>query len=241
MAGTSRLVIRTYAPLRYWLLVGGALVFALLALFVAFEWGRYNAGFDGRKARAEHGRMMEQVHKLEAENRRQRLELASQETQRVGQTREQAELAKTTGDLQSQVARQAQDLVFYRGIVGDNNLSAEVLRIQEFRVTRGAQPDEYKLTLVLGRPLRPEDAINGVVKMTFEGATAATPVNLDLGAVSNVANGELRFSYRYVATLEQAIKLPPGFAPARTTIEIIPARKGSTPLRQTFIWTVEGS
>ena len=240
MPGTSRLVVRTYAPLRYWLLFGGALIVGLLALYVAFEWGRYNAGFDGRKARAEQGRMMEQVQKLETENRRLRLEFASQETQRVGQTRERAELAKTIGDLQAQVARQAQDLVFYRGIVGDN-LSAEVIRIQEFRVTRGATPDEYKLTLVLGRPLRPEDAINGVVKMTFEGATAATPVNLDLGAVSNLEGGELRFSYRYVATLEQAIKLPPGFAPARTTIEIIPARKGSTPLRQTFIWTVEGS
>ena len=240
MPGSSRLVVRTYAPLRYWLLLGGALVVGLLALFVAFEWGRYNAGFDGRKARAEHGRQVEQIQKLVAENRRLRLEFASHETQRVGQTRERAELAKTIGDLQAQVARQAQDLVFYRGIVGDN-LSAEVIRIQEFRVTRGAQPDEYMLMLVLGRPMRTEDAINGVVKMTFEGATAATPVNLDLGAVSSVEGGELRFSYRYVATLEQAIKLPPGFTPARTTIEIVPARKGSSPLRQSFIWTVEGS
>jgi hypothetical protein len=235
----SRLVVRTYAPLRGWLLAGGAVVVALLSLYVAFEWGRSTAGFDGRGARAEHSRLMDQIHALEAESHRQRLELASQETARVGQTRERAELAKSIGDLQAQVARQAQDLAFYRGIVGEN-MAAEVLRIQEFRVTRGAKPDEYLLHLVLGRPLRPEDSINGTVRMTFEGTTAATPVNLDLGAVSSVPGGELRFSYRYVQTLDQAIKLPPGFMPARTTIDIAPARKGANPVRQSFIWTVEG-
>ena len=240
MSGTSRLVVRTYAPLRGWLFAGGAVVVAVLALYVAFEWGRYNAGFDGRSARAERGKLKDQIHTLQNESRRQRLELASQESARVGQTRERAELAKSIGDLQAQVARQAQDLVFYRGIVGDN-LSAEVMRIQEFRVTRGAKADEYLLHLVLGRPLRPEDAINGSVRMTFEGTTATTPVNLDLAAVANVPGGELRFSYRYVQTMDQAIKLPPGFMPARTTIEIVPARKGANPVRQSFIWTVEGN
>lgn len=239
MSGTSRLVVRTYAPLRGWLFAGGSLVVALFSLYVAFEWGRSNAGFDGRSARAERARLMERIHALESENRRQRLDLAAQETTRVGQTRERSELAKTIGDLQAQVARQAQDLVFYRGIVGDN-LSAEVMRIQEYRVTRGARPDEYQLHLVLGRPLRGEDAINGALRITFEGTTAATPVNLDLAAVSNVPGGELRFSYRYVQTVDQAIKLPPGFLPARTTIELIPARKGANPVRQSFIWTVEG-
>jgi hypothetical protein len=29
--------------------------------------------------------------------------------------------------------------------------------------------------------------------------------------------------------------------PARTTIEIVPARKGANPVRQSFIWTVEGN
>jgi hypothetical protein len=236
MSGNSRLVVRTYAPLRGWLFAGGMVIVALLSLYVAFEWGRYNAGFDGRGARAERGKLTDQIHDLQNETRRLRLELAS----RVGQTRERAELSKSIGDLQAQVARQAQDLVFYRGIVGDN-LSAEVMRIQEFRVTRGAKPDEYLLHLVLGRPLRPEDAINGTVRMTFEGTTAATPVNLDLGAVSSVPGGELRFSYRYVQTMDQTIKLPPGFMPARTTIEIVPARKGANPVRQSFIWTVEGS
>ena len=241
MTGASpRLVVRTYAPLRRYLIVGGALLAMLIALYAAFEWGRRNAGFDSRSARAEAGTLRGRIRELEAETRRLRLTLAAQETERAGQTRERAELARSIGDLQAEVARQAQDLAFYRGIVGDN-LQAEVMKIQQFRVTRGTGPNEYRVRLVLGRPLRPEDAVSGTVRLTFEGTTAATPVNLDLAAVSDVAEGELRFNYRYVETLEQDIRLPPGFTPARTTVELQPARKGANPIRQTFLWTVENA
>jgi nitrogen fixation-related uncharacterized protein len=230
--------VRTYAPLRHVLLLGAAVVLAALSLYIAFEWGRSNAGFDGRSARAERSQAHDRIRELEDDNRKQRLQLAAHESERVGQTRERTELAKTIGDLQAQVARQAQDLAFYRGVVGDS-ASADIVKIQQFQVSKGAVVDEYRLRLVLGRPLRPEDAVAGKIRMTFEGATAATPVNLDLSMVSDVTNGELAFSYRYVETLEQTIRLPPGFKPARTTIELAPARKGVNPVRETFIWTVE--
>jgi hypothetical protein len=238
VSASPRLVVRTYAPLRRYLVVAGALLTGLIALYAAFEWGRLNAGYDSSAARAEASELRSRIRELEGESKRQRLQLASQETGRTGQTRERAELARSIGELQAEVARQAQDLAFYRGVVGDN-LQADVVKIQQFRVLRGANADEYLLKLVLGRPLRPEDAVTGTIKLTFEGTTAATPVNLDLGAVSTVTDGVLRFSYRYVETLEQAVKLPAGFTPARTTIELQPARKGANPVRQTFLWTVE--
>jgi len=238
VAASPRLVVRTYAPLRRYLIGGFTLLATLIALYAAFEWGRLNAGYDSSAARAEAGELRTRIRALEADSKRLRLQLASQDTARTGQTRERSELARSIGDLQAEVARQAQDLAFYRGVVGEN-LQADVVKIQQFRVLRGANADEYLLKLVLGRPLRPEDAVTGTVKLTFEGTTAATPVNLDLSAVSTVTDGLLRFSYRYVETLEQAIKLPPGFTPARTSIELLPGRKGANPVRQTFLWTVE--
>jgi hypothetical protein len=238
MAAPPRLVVRTYAPLRRMLLLGGAIGLAGLALFIAFEWGRGNAGFDGRAARVERSDLLDRIDELEKENRRQRLQLAAHETERVGQTRERTDLARSIGDLQGQVARLTSDLAFYRGVAGDKNPD-EALKIQQFRVTRGKGADEYLLRLVLGRPLGREDPISGRLRMTFEGTTAATPVNLDLGAVSTVAGGELPFSYRYSQTIEQPIRLPAGFTPARTTVEISPAKKGVNPVRATFIWTVD--
>src|SRR6478735_8105870 len=157
MANQPRLVVRSYTPLRRALLTGGSLV--LVALFVAFEWGRSNAGFDSRGARAEVGELHDRIHEMEDDNRRQRLQLAAVETQRVGQAREREDLARTIGGLQADVARLTRDLAFYRGVVGES-ANAPVVRVQQLRITRGPSADEYVLHLVLGRPLRPEDTVS---------------------------------------------------------------------------------
>jgi len=238
MAKQPRLVVRSYTPLRRALLTGGSLVLVLMALFVAFEWGRSNAGFDSRGARAEVGELHDRIHEMEDDNRRQRLQLAAVETQRVGQAREREDLARTIGGLQADVARLTRDLAFYRGVVGES-ANAPVVRVQQLRITRGPSPDEYMLHVVLGRPLRPEDAVSGKARLTIEGASGPNAVSLDLAQVSGIASGELTFSYRYLQPLEQPVKLPAGFAPARITVELIVARKGVNPVRESFLWTVE--
>lgn len=235
---TQRLVVRSYTPLRRAFLIGAGVVMVLLAMYVAFEWGRGNAGFDSRSARAEEGDLRARIGELEAENRRQRLALAAGETQRVGQAREREELARTIGDLQADVARLTRDLAFYRGVVGES-ANSQVVRVQQLRISRGKAAGEFQLRLVLGRPLRPEDFVSGRVRVTFEGSVGATATTLDLSQVSDVAGGELTFSYRYLQTLEQAVRLPVGFVPARVTVEMLPSRKGVNPVRETFLWTVE--
>jgi hypothetical protein len=167
-----------------------------------------------------------------------RLQLAARETERVSQTRERTELAKTIGALQADVARLESDVAFYRGVV-DNGGPQEVVRIQQFRISRGEAPNEYRMRLVLGRPLRPEDTINGKVRVSIEDANGTDAAVLDLAAAAAVPGGELTFTFRYVETLEQILRLPAGFTPARTSVEVIPARKGVNPVHETFIWTVE--
>ena len=54
-----------------------------------------------------------------------------------------------------------------------------------------------------------------------------------------MANGELPFNLRYVETLEQAVTLPEGFVPARSTVQLLPSSKGAKEVRETFLWTVE--
>jgi hypothetical protein len=235
---TQRLVVRSYAPLRRAFLIGAGIIMVALALYAAFEFGRGNAGFDSRSARVEEGEMRGRIDELETENRRQRLALAAGETQRVGQAREREELARSIGDLQADVARLNRDLAFYRGVVGDS-ANTQIVRMQQFRVTRGKAPGEFILHLVLGRTLRPEDFVSGKLRVTLEGSVGATTTTLDLSQVSDVPGGELTFSYRYVQTLEQAIKLPTGFVPSRVTIELQASRKGVNPVRETFLWTLE--
>jgi hypothetical protein len=238
MASPQRLVVRTHAPLRRLLLIVGIVALACMLLVIAFEWGRSNAGFDGRSARLQRSDLREQIAQLESENRALRLKSARQETDRIAQIRERSELARAIGDLQAQVEQANSDLAFYRGVAGEQS-SKDPLKIQQFKIRRGGAQNEYLLRLVLGRPMGREDAINGRIRVTFEGTTAATPVNLDLAAVSEVDGGELSFSYRYSQAIEVPLRLPAGFTPARIAIEIAPSRKGVNPIRTSFMWTVE--
>jgi hypothetical protein len=231
---TQRLVVRSYAPLRRAFLIGAGVVMVILAMYAAFEWGRGNAGFDSRSARAEGGEMRDRIRALEVENKRQRLELAAGETQRVGQARAREELARTIGDLQADVARLTRDLAFYRGVMGESN-NGQVVRVQQLRITRGKAAGEFMLRLVLGRPLRPEDFASGKARVSIEGSMGATATTLDLAQVSDVPGSSpsvtamcRRWTSRYAAGGSRA-------GHRRTNS----SRKGANPVRETFLWTVE--
>lgn len=241
MTGARRLVVRAHSPWRRAVL-SAAFIGALAATaWFSYEYGRGHAGFDGSAARTERARLKDRIAELEDESRAQRLRLAMIETDRAGQARERAELSKTIGEQQAEVARLAGELAFYRGVV-EERTSGQVVKIQQFRVTPGTASGEYRLRLVLGRALQPEDAVSGKVRIGIEGlASDGGAQSLDLAALADVAGGELPFNYRFVETLEQIVKLPPGFKPERVAVEAIPARKGADTARQTFLWNVEDS
>jgi hypothetical protein len=233
-----RLVVRNHAPVRRALLVLAALTAVGAAVLGAFEFGRYRSGFDGAAARAERATYKDRIAELEEQARTARLKLAMFETEGTGQLRQRTELAKTIGELQAEVAQLNSDVAFYRGVV-EGRTTTEVVKIQQFQVSAGKATNEFMLRLVLGRPLRPEDSISGKVRITVEGTAAdGSPASHDLAALG-VEAGELSFSLRYVETLEQLVRLPAGFAPARTTVELAPARKDVKSVRETFIWKPE--
>jgi hypothetical protein len=236
----GRLVIRTYAPLRRYFILGGVAVLGVLLLYVAYEWGRGGSDPQGIAAAREKARLEAQLAGAEASNRELRLKLAAQETAQVAQRREREEVSRSIGELQAQVARQAQDLAFYRGIVGDNS-QAPPVRVQQFRVAALGTPGRFQLRLVLGRPVRPEDVVNGTVGITIEGAQGEKPASLELAAVTPNQLRELRFNYRYLQTFEQELVLPEGFRPERATLDVRVARKGVAPVRQTFLWSLDST
>jgi hypothetical protein len=238
-APRPRLVVRNHAPVRRALLVAGVVLLVLVGLLAVFEWGRSRAGFDGAAARRERAELNDQISALEDELRSARLKLAMYDSDSAGQTSERNELSRTIGELQAEVASLKSDVAFYRGIV-DERTSGDVIKVQQFQVKAGAREREFLLRLVLGRPLRPEDLVTGKVRITIEGTGAdAAPASFDLAQMAGVPNGELSFSLRYVETLEQTVTLPEGFVPTRSTVQLVPLRKGAKEVRETFLWTVE--
>ena len=135
----GKLVVRAYAPKRRAVLLGSAALLAALVLYAAFELGRYEAGFrvvdSVRGALAASARIRE----LEAENARQRTQLAAADVARRVDREGYKQVERSLGDMQSQIARLNQDLSFYRGLVQPDSLVH--VKVQQMQIVPEQPPE----------------------------------------------------------------------------------------------------
>src|SRR4029077_14903334 len=147
--------------------IAGVLI-GVFALYVVYELGRYNAGYDRQAVAQQRTELEVQIERLEKANREMRIRLAELDTFRVGRSREQAEVARTMGDLQAQVARQSQELAFYRGVVAQGAASVGV-KIEQLRITAGQRPASYIVHMSLGRSGRADAPATGSAQLSVDG------------------------------------------------------------------------
>lgn len=233
----GRLVVRTYAPARRYLMLAAALLLAAAAFFLSYELGRHQAGFDGIAAARERAVLEDRIADLENQAHEMRVQQAASESVQAGQGRERAELAATIGELQANLGRAQQDLEFYRAIANPQAARNAVVRVQQFQVhTDDAATHAYTLRFALNRPTRPEESTSGVLAITVDGERAGAAASLDLAALTGGKLKALSYSFRYFTNIEQQLSLPGDFKPERVTFEIRPARPGVAPYRQSFVW-----
>ena len=237
-APQPRIVVSHGRPTRRWLLAGLAAVVTLAVGVLLFELGRASAGFSVLSAREREQELKGQIRERDATIRDLQRAAADLETFRTGQARERSELARTIGDLQAQVARQTQELAFYKGIVVQGAAAPEV-KVQELRIAAGSAARRYVVRITLVQPGRPEAVVGGVLVLTLEGTRGTSPVRLDLDALTAGRQKNLDFSFRYFENLAPEIELPEGVVPERLNVEIRSSRRGIAPVSQTFLWTVE--
>src|SRR5262245_47727289 len=203
-------IVRTHTPMRRVLTVIAVTLLGAFALYVVYELGRFDAGYDRLAVSQERAEHEVSTDRLEKANRELRTRLAELDTIRIGRAREQAEVSRSIGDLQAQVARQAQELAFYRGIVAQSAGSTGV-KVSQVRIAAGDKAGRFKLRLTLTRSVRPEDVVNGTLAIGAEGTTDGKAASLDMGALSNGKTRELPFNFRYFQNLEPEIALPSNF------------------------------
>ncbi len=237
--GGRSLVVRPRASgrLQTALLIAGVLI-GVFALYVVYELGRYNAGYDRQAVAQQRTGLEVQIEHLEKSIREMRTRLAELDTIRVGRAREQAEVARTMGDLQAQVARQSQELAFYRGVVAQGAASVGV-KIEQLRITAGQRPATYIVHMSLVRSGRDEAPATGRVQLSLDGTAAEGARTLDLAALTAGRQRELRYNFHYLESFDQELTVPPTFKPERLNVEVSSGRLA--PLSQTFLWSVEAS
>ena len=238
--GKPSVVIRTHAPLRRFVVLGVVPLIALLAIYIVYELGRYDAGYDRLAVGQARTEFEVRIEKLEKANRDLRTQLAELDTIRIGRAREQAEVSRTIGDLQAQVARQTQELAFYRGIVAQG-APAVGAKIQQVHISRGRKPGEYVVHLALVRSVRPDSVAAGSIVVSIEGQMAGAATKLDLGALTAGRLHELPYNFRYFQNFDQAVTVPAGLKPDHVSIEVRSSRKEVPPVTQSFAWNVDAA
>src|SRR6059058_5749542 len=97
-SGAPRIVRPARSGVRAALIVAGVLL-GVFALYVVYELGRYNAGYDRQAVVQQRTELEVRIEHLERANRELRTRLAESDTVGAGRAREQAETARTIGDL----------------------------------------------------------------------------------------------------------------------------------------------
>jgi hypothetical protein len=233
-------VVRARAPALRTALLIAALLIGLFAVYVVYEFGRYNAGYDRQAVAQQRTELEVKIEHLEKDNREMRTQLAELDTFRVGRAREQAELAKSMGELQAQVAQQSQELAFYRGVVAQGAASIGI-KIEQVRITATEHPGVFSVHLSLLRSGRADTDALGSLLLGLDGAANGEAKSLDFAALTGGRTHELHYNFRYFQDFDQELTLPSTFKPEQLVMELHSSKKDVPPLSQSFLWTVEST
>jgi hypothetical protein len=232
------LVVRRRAPALRVLLWTAGLLIAAFGIYVVYELGRYNAGYDRQAVAQQRTELEVRIEHLTGDNRDLRTRLAEFDTIRSGRAREQAEVARTIGDLQAQVGRQSEELAFYRGVVAQGAATLGV-KIEELRITATSQPGAYVAHMALVRSGRADNYAAGTVQLSVDGMFGGTEKTLTLTELTGGKQRDVHFDFRYFQDFDQDLAVPSGFKPEHLVVEVESNRKDVAPLSQTFLWSVE--
>jgi uncharacterized protein DUF6776 len=233
-------VVRARAPALRTAVFVAALLIGLFAVYVVYEFGRYNAGYDRQAVAQQRTELEVKIEHLEKDNREMRTQLAELDTFRVGRAREQAELAKSMGELQAQVAQQSQELAFYRGVVAQGAASIGI-KIEQVRITATEHPGVFSVHLSLLRSGRADTDALGSLLLGLDGAANGEARSLDFAALTAGRVHELHYNFRYFQDFDQELTVPSTFKPEQLVMELHSSKKDVPPLSQSFVWTVEST
>lgn len=237
MKSQPDLVIRPHAPLRRTILTVALAVLGLVGLAVAFELGQYRAGYNIAAAIQEHARLYGSVKRLQSTNGKLQARVIELETLNAGHSREDQVVARTIGDLQAQVARQTEELAFYRAVVAEGAPAIGV-RIGTVRVAAAKPPGHFLAHVSLVRAGKTDGMTTGSVSLAVDGqGETGKPMTLDSQALAASGSAAVTYEFRYYQDVEQTFTLPPGFRPEHLTVQVSSSRKDVAPLTQTLPWS----
>jgi hypothetical protein len=208
-----------------------------VGLAAAFELGQYRAGYNVIAAARQRAQLDDSISHLEQSNSALQARIIELETMTAGHSREDQVVSRTIGDLQAQVARQTQELAFYRAVVAEGAPAIGV-RVGTVRLAATKPAGHFLVNVSLVRAGKTDGMTTGSVSLTVDGQSAGgKAATLDSQALAGGGDADVPYDFRYFQDLEQTVTLPPDFRPEHLTVEVSSSRKDVAPLTQTFPWS----
>jgi hypothetical protein len=211
-----------------------ALAVGVLLLYAAFEYGRSVAGYSAFSSLKQRQALASRVDELSRDvDSLQRRVAAGTVTRQVDQEA-QSETQSMIGELQAELARQQQELEFYRGLV-EEKFGSGSLKVQELSI-KDEGDGRYTIAVTLVQTATRDAVASGSMTLAISGSRGGSLAELRLGDVSVEGNERVEFKVRYFTTVDVAVRLPDGFKPAAVQLEYRSNRSGPEPVRQSFPW-----
>lgn len=226
----AQLVVKHHRPYRPWLLIGLLAALFAGAVWGAFVYGQWRAGYDRLAAAG----LRASVEDLSRKNSALREQITALQREREVDRAARAEVQQSLDALQNKITGLQEELQFYKGIVSPA-AGEEGVRVQSLKFTNGGAPRLYHYRLVLLQVRTKEFRIAGRVDLRIYGAEGGKPVILDArDLVPRGGSARLDFAFQYFQNLEGDALFPQGFAPGR--VEVTIHENGRDPVRQNFDW-----
>ncbi len=216
--------------------IAAVLVVVAAAFWLGHRQGQLRAGHDAAASASERRALEAEVTRLESKISRLNAQVAEHEMARRLDREAYGQVERTLGDLQSRIARQGDDLAFYRSIVSPDD-GVQGLRIQRFAVRPGTQQREFVIEVTLIQAMRQDSNVSGLVQVVVQGMEGARPAKYSIGQLLGRTDAQLPFSFRYFQTIQKAVTLPDEFQPFEVEVTVR-SKRLTSPLRKSFPWKV---
>jgi hypothetical protein len=212
-----------------------AVAVGLALLYGAFEYGRSVAGYTALSALMQRQALASRIASLTEERDQLQRRLAAGEAVGRADAEAQSEAQAMIGELQAELARQQQELEFYRGLVAER-FGTGTVKVQELAVRPG-EGDRYVVAVTLVHTATRDTTASGWMSLAVAGSRAGSLARLELADLTVDGSKRVEFSLRYFTTVEVPITLPGDFTPASIELEFRTNRGGPDPVRQSFPWS----
>lgn len=212
-----------------------ALAVGLALLYGVFEYGRSVAGHTALSSLMQRQVLASRVATLEDDKLQLQRRLAAVAVTGQVDAEAQSEAQAMIGELQAELARQQQELDFYRGLVAER-FGTGTIKVQELAV-RPSGDDHYTILVTLVHTATRDTTATGWLTLVVSGSRAGALAQLPLEEIADGGGKRVDFSLRYFTTVEVPVTLPEDFAPAAVELEFRSNRGGPDPVRESFPWS----